>query len=554
MDKKDNLAKVLEQRCTELEKQVEYYKNIGEKTGQKRLREVEQLNRLISERKKSEKALRESEQRFRLIAQSTNDIFYEWDIESGELEWLGDIDSALGYKVGEIKHTLENWLRLIHPKDRSSLEDAVLLHKESTKPIDYIYRIMYKNGSTRYWNDNGSPIMDQEGKPKKWVGGISDITERKEAEEALIQAHRLSAIGELASGVAHDFNNSLQGIFGNIELALLRDISPEVRGYLETIKKSAVDAASRIQQLQRFSGKGKSQNGYEQLNLNSIVDDAVSQTRPLWKDESEKVGITITIEKNYTGKELRVDANSGELRSVLYNLIKNSVHAMPEGGKLAFETGENEMGVYITVTDTGTGMDEETKTRVLQPFFTTKGFEQGKGLGMSTSYAIVKEHGGEIYVKETVPGKGTSIEIMLPYSKRKKDRLEDAVAGYEGSARVLWVDDEKVIRDIGKDLLQTLKHSADVAASGEEALSLLRNNQYDLMITDVGMPNMSGWQLAERIKGNYPEMKVAVVTGWGGDVSNEEKEKYSVGYVLGKPIDMGQLKHMVGEVLQLKQK
>jgi PAS domain S-box-containing protein len=460
----------------------------------------------------------------------------------------------LGYEIGEIKHTVEDWLRLIHPKDRLLVEDDVLLHKESTKPINYIYRVICKDGSIRYWNDNSSSIIDQEGKPKKWVGGISDITERKEAEEALIQAQRLSAIGELASGVAHDFNNSLQGIFGNIELALLRDISPEVRGYLETIKKSAVDAASRIQQLQRFSGKGKSQNGYEQLNLNSIVDDAVSQTRPLWKDESEKVGITIAIEKNCAEKELRVDANAGELRSVLYNLIKNSVHAMPEGGKLAFETREAEMGVYITVTDTGTGMDEETKARVLQPFFTTKGFEQGKGLGMSTSYAIVKEHGGEIYIKETVLGKGTSIEIMLPYSKRKENRLEDAVSGYEGSARVLWVDDEKVIRDMGKDLLETLKHSADVAASGEEALSLLRNNQYDLMITDVGMPNMSGWQLAERIKGNYPEMKVAVVTGWGADVSNEEKEKYGVGYVLGKPIDMGQLKHMVGEVLQLKQK
>ena len=143
---------------------------------------------------------------------------------------------------------------------------------------------------------------------------------------------------------------------------------------------------------------------------------------------------------------------------------------------------------------------------------------------------------------------------MLPCSERKEDRLEDTVSGYEGSARVLWVDDEKVIRDIGKNLLEALKHSADVAASGEEALSLLRNNQYDLMITDVGMPNMSGWQLAERIKGNYPEMKVAVVTGWGGDVSNEEKEKYGVGYVLGKPIGMGQLEHMVGEVMQLKQK
>lgn len=546
-----NLAKGLEKRCKELEKQVEYYKAIAEETGQKRLREVEQLNRLISARKKTEKALRESE---RLISQSTNDIFYEWDIESHELKWFGDIDSALGYEVGEIKHTLEDWLRLIHPKDRPSLDDAVLLHKESTKHIDYIYRVMCKDGSIRYWNHNGSPILDQEGKPKKWVGGISDITERKKAEEALIQAQRLSAIGELASGVAHDFNNSLQGIFGNIELALLRDISPEMRDYLETIKKSAIDAASRIQQLQRFAGKGKSQEGYEQMNLNSIVDDVVSQIRPLWKDESEKAGIAIAIEKNYAGKELRVDANAGELRSVLYNLIKNSVYAMPEGGRLAFETGETENGVYVTVTDTGTGMDKKTKARVFQPFFTTKGFEQGKGLGMSTSYAIVKEHGGEIYVKESALGKGTSIEIMLPYSKSKESRLGDAVSGYEGSARVLWVDDEETIRNVGKKLLERLKHSADVAASGEEALSLLQNNQYDLMITDVGMPNMSGWQLAESIKGNYPDMKVAIVTGWGADVSNEEKEKYGVGYVIGKPIDMEQLKHIVGELLQLKQK
>lgn len=554
MDEKDNLAKGLEKRCSELEQQVKYYKNIAEKAGQKRLREVEQLNRLISERKKSEKALREREQHFRLIAQSTNDIFYEWDIESGELKWFGDIDRALGYELKEIKHTLEDWLRFIHPKDRPSLEDAVLLHKESTKPIQYTYRVICKDGSIRYWNDNGSPMLDQEGKPMKWVGGISDITERKEAEGALIQAQRLSAIGELASGVAHDFNNSLQGIVGNTELSLLRDISPKVRGYLEAIKKSATDAASRIQQLQRFSGKGKSQNGYECLNLTSIVDDVVSQTRPLWKDESEKAGIAIAVEKNYAEKELNVEANTGEIRSVLYNLVKNSVQAMPVGGKLAFETGETEKGVYVTVSDTGKGMDEETKARVFQPFFTTKGFAQGKGLGMSTSYAIVKEHGGEIYIKETVLGKGTSIEIVLPYSKRKESRLKDAVSGYEGSARVLWVDDEEMIRNTGKDLLETLKHNTDIAASGEEALSLLRKNKYDLMITDIGMPNMSGWQLAERIKGNYPEMKVAVVTGWGSDVSHEEKEKYGVGYVLGKPINMGQLKHMVGEVMQLKQK
>ncbi len=551
---KDNTAKGLEQRYLELEKQVEYYKHIAEKIGQKRLREVDQLNRLISERKTVEKALRENEQRFRIIAQSTNDIFYEWDVKSGVLKWFGDIDSALGYEVGEIKHTLEDWLRLIHPKDRPSLDDAVLLHKESTKPIQYTYRVMCKDDSIRYWDDNGSPILDRDGNPTKWVGGISDITKRKKTEDALIQTQRLGAIGELASGVAHDFNNALQGIFGNIELTLVRDISPEVRDYLEAIKRSATDAASRIQQLQRFSGKGTGRKNYEQLNLNSIIDDVISQARPLWKDECEKTGIAISVEKNYADKDLIVDANLGELRSILFNLIKNSIHAMPEGGILAFETGETEKGVYVTVTDTGTGMDEKIKARVFQPFFTTKGFEQGNGLGMSTSYAIIKEHGGEICVKESTPGKGTSIEIMLPYSKGNESRPEDVVSGHEGSARVLWVDDEKMNRDVGKAQLEVLNHCADVAASGEEALRLLQNNQYDLMITDIGMPKMSGWQLAERIKGNYPGMKIAVVTGWGADVSNRKKETCGVGYVLGKPIDMNQLKNMVNEVLQLEQK
>jgi len=554
MNKKDKLAKDLAKRCSELEKQVEYYKDIAEQVGQKRLREVEQLNRLIFERRKAEDALRENELRFRLIAHSTNDIFYEWDIESGELKWLGDIDSALGYEAGEIKHTLRNWLCLIHPEDRPTLDEAVLLHKKSSKPIKYIYRVICKDGSVRYWDDTGSPILNHEGKPMKWVGGISDITEQKKAEEALIQTQRLSAIGELTSGVAHDFNNSLQIIFGNIELALVRAISSEVRDYLNAIKRSAIDAASRIQQLQRFSGKSNGQNDYEHLNLNSVVDDVIAQTRPLWKNESEKTGIIIEIEKIYAGKELRVDADPGELRSILYNVVKNSIDAMPEGGKLVFKTGESEKGVYITVTDTGLGMDEVTKARIFQPFFTTKGFEQGKGLGMSTSYAIVKEHGGEMYVKESTLGQGTSINIILPYSKRQENKQEDVVAEYKGSARVLWVDDDEVIRDTGKVQLKILNHSADVAASGEEALKLLKNNRYDLMITDIGMPNMSGWQLAERIKGSYPGMKVAVVTGWGVDVSNKEKEKYGVGYVLGKPTEMEQLKNMVGEVLQLKQK
>jgi len=304
----------------------------------------------------------------------------------------------------------------------------------------------------------------------------------------------------------------------------------------------------------RFSGKGKGPRDYDPLNLNSVVADVITQTRPLWKDESERTGAVIIIETDYSDGDLTTEANAAELRSVLYNIIKNSVHSMPGGGTLSFKTGKTGEGIYITVSDTGTGMDEETKTRIFQPFFTTKGFGQGMGLGMSTAYTIVKEHGGEIYVKATEPGKGTSIEIILPYSKEKEKTLKNIIPGYECPARVLWVDDEEMVRNAGKKQLEKLKHYADTAASGDEALNMLQSRQYDLMITDIGMPGMSGWQLAGKVRGKYPGMKVVVVTGWDTDVSNEDKEKYGIGYVLGKPVDLEQLNHLVAEVMQLKQK
>lgn len=547
MDEKSRLLK-------ELEEQVNYYKIIAEKSGQKRLREIEHLNNLISERAKSEIALRESELRFRIIAQSTNDIFYEWDIESGTLRWLGDIDGALGYKQGAIGHTLKDWLDLILPEDRPSLDDAVILHKKSVKPIQYTYRVMCKDGTIRYWYDNGSPILNTDGTPRKWVGGISDITEQKKAEEALVQAQRLSAIGEVASGVAHDFNNALQGIIGNIELALLEPFSAELRDYLETIRQSAHDAASRIQQLQRFTGEGKEQNNYVSENLNQIADAVVLQTRPLWKDESEKAGIAIEIDKRLTKHEIVVHANAGELRSALYNLFKNSIQAMPSGGRLTIETGKSGSNAFVIISDTGAGMDDETKAKIFQPFFTTKGFEFGKGLGLSIANAIIKEHRGELNIKESAPGRGTSIEITLPLLKAAEPGTDNsAVPDFEGSAKVLWVEDEALIRLQGQKILEKLNHRVSTAATGEEALDHLQNCKFDILVTDVGMPNMSGWQLVEKIKGKYPDMKVAVVTGWGADVFKEEKVKYAIDYFLGKPIHMEQLKRIVGEVLCQKQ-
>lgn len=550
MDDRVPLAGADAARWAELGEQAAYYRQIAELSGQRRLREVEQLNRHIAARRRSESALRENEQRFRLIAQSTNDIFYEWQIASGAVRWFGDIDGALGHAAGTIGPSLEDWLRVIHPADRPVMDEAVRLHTEDIRPIDYTFRVICQDGTVRTWRMNGSPLLHPDGRPHAWVGGVIDVTERKRAEEALIHAQRLSAIGELASGVAHDFNNTLQGISGNIELALLRDLSPEVRAYLEATRRSVSEAAARIKQLQRFSRRGERRRGHGPLEVSGLVEEVIEQTRPLWKDACEKAGIRIEVEQHPPGGPVRVDGDAGELRTVLYNIIRNSVQAMPAGGRISVTTAVSGGGVSITVADTGIGMDEATRARVFEPFFTTKGYELGKGLGMSTAYAIVAEHGGTIRVARTAPGQGTTLEIRLPGPKGAADDPAGSTRGNEASARVLWVDDEPMIRCVGKEMLEGLGHRADIAASGEEALSLLREAPYDLLITDLGMPAMSGWQLAERIKGKYPEMTVAVVTGWDLEGSEAIQAAHGVAHVLGKPIELHQLRQLVDDVLR----
>ncbi len=464
-------------------------------------------------------------------------------------------------RFGELWNIPHN---VLETKDDKDIMNFVLQQlkdpQEFTEKLEFLYdnpdeasreEILSVDG--RCFDRYSSPLKDSEGKYYGRIWFFHNITERKQMERALIEKERLSAIGELAAGVAHDFNNALQGIFGNLELALIQPIPIDVRGYLETVKKSAIDAAARINKLQRFAGKKKENALYTLVNINSVVDDAIAQSKYLWNGEIQKQGQDINI-KNRCVEDLVVFGNDAELRSVLYNLLKNSVQSMPQGGDITIDTRNEGNNAYLAVTDTGIGMDQATKKRVFQPFFTTKGYEQGRGLGMSSVYTIITEHKGQVYVKRTCPGKGTSIEIMLPYVDGRLVSDKKTEPRYEGSAKVLWVDDEEIIRYIGKRILKSLGHTADIAGSGQEALELLAKNQYDLMITDIGMPRMSGWQLAERIKGMYNGMKIAILTGYGGeDVSDEQRSRYGVGYIIGKPVFKEQLEKLVGEVLQMKQ-
>lgn len=243
---------------------------------------------------------------------------------------------------------------------------------------------------------------------------IVDITEQKQFEQATIECHRLNAIAEMASSIAHDFNNSLQLIIGNLEIAMLKfDLPRPSLKYFETIIKVVEDAAIRIQTIQRFKSKKQEKNQYSAVNLNTVAADVISQSQPLWIEQAERNGIKINIVTKFVMLP-DISANGSELRIALYNIIKNSIEAMPKGGQIIIETGIRATNVFMKITDTGVGMDENIKTRIFQPFYTTKGFELGRGLGMSGTFTIIKEHQGSIQVTKSEVGKGTTVEILLP--------------------------------------------------------------------------------------------------------------------------------------------
>lgn len=480
--------------------------------------------------------------------------FGSWELNNitSQLHWSDEIYRLFGYQPQEFQATYDRFLKAIHPDDREKVNEkyieSIITGKDG---YELEHRIIQNNsGEIIYVYEKCEHQRDKSGKITKSTGYIQDITARKIAEASLLEKERLSAIGELASGIAHDFNNSLQAIIGNIELALMTsDIPEEIVGYLKTIQSTSDDATARVRQLQRFARQEK-ETGYKPVDIITLIEETIEQTRPKWKDETEKKGLKITFRKDYGSVGL-INGNIGELRSAFYNLIINAIEAMPKGGYITIQTGDLGNEVFIRITDTGLGMDDDTAKRIFQPFFTTKGYELGRGLGLSAVYSTVRDHGGNIFVKETALGVGTTIELTLqrsiniaiPNQPLLKEQPINSV-----SLDILWVDDNKDIRNLGEKLLTVLGHRVNVAESGSVAIKLLSEKDFDLLITDIGMPGMSGWQLAETIKNRYKNLKVAIVSGWGTNFSEEEKERCGVNFIIGKPIHKEELRKLIEEV------
>ena len=472
--------------------------------------------------------LRETEERFRTMFESAPTATMLFGV-SGEIMTANrSALSLLGYEGHEAELAHADLIR--HPDDA---EEGERLFTELIRGDRDTYRrearLLTRDGRTLVTQLATALVRDADGKPDFAIGMAEDVTERKLLEEQLRQSQKLEAIGRLAGGVAHDFNNMLTAIGGYTAFALehAAEGSP-LEADLDEIRKATDRAALLTRQLLAFSRKQVLT--LELLNLNGIVVEMQSMLRPL-------IGEDIVLKTELDPALGPIEADPGQLHQVVMNLVVNARDAMPNGGALTIETanadvdeigdGSIEPGRYITLTvrDAGEGIDEETLGQIFEPFFTTKDATKGTGLGLATVYGIVKQSGGYVEVESEV-GVGSAFRIYLHrVDDARQHRPEPALitpppdpGTPQTAKRVLVVEDEEVVRGLVRQMLVGEGYEVLVAQDGEEAIELADSNTFDVLLTDLTMPKVGGREVAERLRESQPALKVVYMSGYAEDL------------------------------------
>ena len=422
---------------------------------------------------------------------------------------------------------------------------AVMMITPIVAVIYFTYKTYLKNVQTS---------VEKAEQAKRHVEELSRyIEEQERIREQFGQIEKMSALGELASGVAHDFNNTLAGILGRAELMLRRVSDPEIQRGLEVIIKSANDGAGTVKRIQDFA-RQRRDHDFEPVAVDHLLMDVNEITRPRWKDraQAKNVHINFSLQINTQGFIL---GDPSELREVLVNLVFNAVDAMPNGGRLTLSAQEVNGSIEIAVGDTGIGMSPEIRSRVFDPFFTTKG-SAGMGLGLAVCYGIIQRHQGTVTIDSEM-GRGTIFRITLPITETGP-KAEDAnknvprlsLVRSSKAPGVLVVDDEEAVRELLIEILESEGYEVTMAKNGEEALKHFDSKSFKAVFTDVGMPGMSGWELARAIRERDKKIPLAVITGWGDAVSSSEQEEARVDWVVTKPFSIDRISEIAVEIGQ----
>ncbi|MFH1743756.1 MAG: PAS domain S-box protein, partial [bacterium] len=535
------------------------------------IRGIVGILRDITERKRIEEAFRESESRYRLFMKDFHGIAFRSNIDLTPIFVDGAVEGITGYTHSEIISGRPTWDQIIHKEDRPSISE--LRYKAFSKnyfSADIEYRIVRKDGKIRWVHEFIQNVCEDAGKRAFVQGVVYDITDHKHLEEQLRQTHKMEAVGHLAGGVAHNINNLLTGIIGNL-IFVEMNASDKIRRFASEALKASDRAADLVQQLLAFSRKSMVRS--KRINLNQIVDESIHLVR-------ETIDRRIEIEVRM-GEDLpNVCADSAQMHSVLVNLCLNARDAIGKilDGEEAIERQGDRFViavrtetavidqeyceshsyarpgrfVVLSVSDNGVGMDAETQTHVFEPFFTTKGLAEGTGMGLASAYGAVNQHNGWIDFSSRF-GKGTVFRVYLPVTD---EEIEDSgnkppedVRG--GTESILLVDDEQVILNLGKEILEMYGYTVLPASDGRGALGIFftERDRIDLVILDLSMPHLSGWEVLERLHTVAPDVKVIVSTGHDERRLRESLDRLGVAGYASKPYRPADLARKVREVL-----
>ncbi|HEU4388046.1 MAG TPA: ATP-binding protein [Blastocatellia bacterium] len=383
------------------------------------------------------------------------------------------------------------------------------------------------------------------------LGIARDITTDRLVAERTSRNDKLRALGQLASGVAHNFNNSLTAVIGYTQMALNKVRDPVLTRHLKTVETAALDAAKMVQRIQNFA-RQRQDEAMAPSDLNQILRDALDLTRSRWRDDARADGLEYDVLFRPTDRAI-ISCDQSAMREVFVNLIINALDAMPKGGRLTITTANEADSAIMTFSDTGCGMTEEIRQRIFEPFFTTKG-TRGYGMGLSVTYGIIERHGGEIQVSSE-PGQGSTFTIRLPVKREVTgDRGDDGAQFGKWNARtasVLVVDDEAPIRALLADLLRARGHKVLMAEDGLAGLRAVEGSRFDLVITDISMPGVDGWAVVTEVRRRWPDTKLVIVTGYGGLVDQVVRgdESDLVDALISKPFNLAEIDSTINDLL-----
>ena len=511
------------------------------------------------QQQETDQELRTSEERLRLAMEAAALGIWDRDLQTDQITWSRSQAELFGLPPDQLRGTYADFQVLIHPEDRARVELTLDRAREEKTAYSHEYRILRSDG-VHWITGKGRFFYDDAGQAYRVMGVVLDVSERRRLEEQYRHAQKMEAVGRFAGGVAHDFNNLLTVINGYSDM-LLDVIPPEAKAYdlVQQIRNSGERGANLTRQVLAFSRHQVVAS--RTLDVNAVLRDMESMLRRLIGEDLE----FHTDPDPYIGL---VNADPGQLDQVIVNLVINARDAMPTGGTLTVSTRNLEFttadvegrpdarpGRYamISVSDTGSGMDESTLTRNFEPFFTSKG-DQGTGLGLATVYSIVHQANGFIEVASS-PGQGAAFHIYLPCVEEPlavvRATLEDAARTFRSNDTVLLVEDENGVRKLVRHMLEALGLNVLEASSGPEALDLCLAypDAVHLLVTDVVMPRMSGKELADRLRISRPEMKVLFMSGYVDDAVVLHGVLHAEAAFLQKPFDAANLADKVREAL-----